>query len=109
MVRVRFAPSPTGSLHLGNALVAVANRNFADERGGSLLLRVDDTDAGRGAPGMEETLVAELEWLGVRADEGPIRQSERANEHLAAAARLVASGAAFEDDGAIRFRFGSSP
>src|SRR5215208_3114036 len=47
MVRVRFAPSPTGSLHLGGALVAVANRRFADEQGGTLLLRIDDTDPAR--------------------------------------------------------------
>jgi glutamyl-tRNA synthetase len=109
LVRVRFAPSPTGSLHLGNALVAVANRNFADEHGGSLVLRIDDTDTGRGEPGVEDAVAAELEWLGVRPDEGPVRQSERADEHLAAAARLVALGAAFEDDGAIRVRFAGSP
>ena len=53
-VRVRFAPSPTGSLHLGNALTAVANRRFADEHGGVLVLRIDDTDASRTVPGGEE-------------------------------------------------------
>ena len=59
-VRVRFAPSPTGSLHLGNALTAVANRHFADEHGGVLLLRIDDTDPSRTVEGGEATIVADL-------------------------------------------------
>ena len=103
MVRVRFAPSPTGSLHVGNALTAVANRHFADERGGALLLRIDDTDAARNVPGGEEALLGELEWLGLRWDEGPVRQSERRDVYRAAAERLLARGDAFEDAGAIRF------
>ena len=81
MVRVRFAPSPTGPLHLGGALTAVANRRFADERGGALLLRIDDTDPARTVPGAEEEILAGLEWLGIRWDEGPVRQSERAERH----------------------------
>ena len=55
-VRVRFAPSPTGSLHLGNALTAVANRRFADEHGGMLVLRIDDTDPSRTIDGGEEAI-----------------------------------------------------
>ncbi len=93
MVRVRFAPSPTGSLHLGNALTAVANRRFADERGGSMLLRIDDTDPARNVPGGEEAILADLEWLGLRFDEGPVRQSERLERYREAAAGL---GARFE-------------
>jgi hypothetical protein len=81
MVRVRFASSPTGSLHLGNALSAVAGRHFADEHGGTLLLRIDDADV----EGAVETVVDELEWLGVPFDEGPLRQSERAVRHCEAA------------------------
>src|SRR3954471_17458412 len=81
MTRVRFAPSPTGSLHVGNALSAVANRNFGDW----LLLRIDDTDAGRNVPGGEEGVLADLRWLGVRFDEGPVRQSSRADRQIAAA------------------------
>ena len=104
MVRVRFAPSPTGSLHLGNALTAVANRRFADDHAGTMLLRIDDTDPARNVPGGEEAIVRDLEWLGLRYDEGPIRQSERAEAHRAAAERLLRSGRAFEDGGAIRFR-----
>ena len=85
MTRVRFAPSPTGSLHLGNALSAVANRRFADEHVGVLLLRIDDTDASRAAPGGAEAILADLEWLGLRWDEGPLRQSERHVRHREAA------------------------
>ena len=87
MVRVRFAPSPTGSLHLGGALTAVANRRFADEHGGALVLRIDDTDVARAVPGAEEEILRELEWLGVAWDEGPLRQSERAERHVEAAGR----------------------
>ncbi|HET7567268.1 MAG TPA: glutamate--tRNA ligase family protein [Gaiellaceae bacterium] len=99
MVRVRFAPSPTGSLHLGNALGAVANRRFADEHGGRLLLRIDDTDPARNAAGGAEAIVADLEWLGVGWDEGPVRQSERHVRHREAA-HLVGEPDA---EGALRF------
>ena len=81
MVRVRFAPSPTGTLHVGNALSAVANRRFGDW----LLLRLDDTDAARNVPGGEEAIVEDLRWLGIEWDDGPVRQSERASRHMAAA------------------------
>ena len=77
MVRVRFAPSPTGSLHLGNALTAVANRRFADAQGGTFVLRIDDTDPARTVEGGEAALLDDLERLGVPFDEGPVRQSER--------------------------------
>jgi len=72
MVRVRFAPSPTGTLHVGNALSAVANRRIGDW----MLLRLDDTDAARNVPGGEEAIVEDLSWLGIAWDEGPVRQSE---------------------------------
>jgi tRNA synthetases class I (E and Q), catalytic domain len=84
MKKVRFAPSPTGSLHVGNALAAVANRNFGDH----LLLRIDDTDAARNVPGGEEKILRDLEWLGIAWDEGPVRQSERQELYRAAAERL---------------------
>jgi glutamyl-tRNA synthetase len=84
MRRARFAPSPTGSLHVGNALSAVANRGFADH----LLLRIDDTDPARNVPGGEEALLRDLEWLGVEWDEGPVRQSERRERHVEAARQL---------------------
>ncbi|HLX33182.1 MAG TPA: glutamate--tRNA ligase family protein [Gaiellaceae bacterium] len=83
-VRVRFAPSPTGSLHLGNALSAVANRGFGDW----MLLRIDDTDPRRNVAGGLEAIVADLEWLGIGWDEGPVRQSDRADRHREAGAPL---------------------
>jgi glutamyl/glutaminyl-tRNA synthetase len=84
MSRVRFAPSPTGSLHVGNALSAVANREFGDW----FLLRIDDTDVARNVPGGEETIRADLEWLDVEWDEGPVRQSDRQDIYREAAAQL---------------------
>jgi hypothetical protein len=83
-VRVRFAPSPTGSLHLGNALSAVANRRLGDW----MLLRIDDTDPARNLPGGEEAILRDLEWLGVAWDAGPVRQSERAERHREVGAPL---------------------
>jgi glutamyl-tRNA synthetase len=76
-VKVRFAPSPTGTLHLGNALSAVANRRLGDW----MLLRIDDTDPTRNVPGGEEAILGDLAWLGIGWDEGPVRQSDRAERH----------------------------
>src|SRR2546429_1036657 len=84
MKRVRFAPSPTGSLHVGNALSAVANRRLGDW----MLLRIDDTDPARNVPGGEEEILRDLEWLGLAWDEGPVRQSERQDRYREAAAEL---------------------
>jgi glutamyl-tRNA synthetase len=84
MKRVRFAPSPTGSLHVGNALSAVANRRLGDW----MLLRIDDTDPARNIPGGEEAIIEDLRWLGVEWDEGPVRQSERQARYREAASRL---------------------
>src|SRR5215208_5243431 len=84
MPRVRFAPSPTGSLHVGNALSAVANRRIGDW----MLLRIDDTDPTRNMPGGEEEIIRDLEWLGLAWDEGPVRQSERQERYREAAAPL---------------------
>jgi glutamyl-tRNA synthetase len=64
---------------VGNALTAVANRTFADARAGTLVLRIDDTDASRTVPGGEDAILADLAWLEVPFDEGPLRQSEREN------------------------------
>ena len=84
MVRVRFAPSPTGSLHIGNALSAVANRRLGDW----MLLRIDDTDPARNIAGGEEAILRDLEWLGLSWEAGPVRQSERAVRHREAAEPL---------------------
>src|SRR5262249_16943541 len=70
---------------LGSALSAVANRTFADEHGGTFLLRIDDTDPARNVPGGAEAIVADLEWLGLRWDEGPLLQSSREGRHRRAA------------------------
>ena len=102
-VRVRFAPSPTGSLHLGNALTAVANRRFVDESGGVLVLRIDDTDPTRTIAGGEEAILDDLAWLGVAFDQGPLRQSERGGVYGdAIEAALSAGSVARDDDGSIR-------
>src|SRR6187431_911577 len=84
MKRVRFAPSPTGSLHVGNALSAVANRGLGDW----MLLRIDDTDPQRNVPGGEEEIIRDLEWLGLAWDDGPVRQSERQDRYREAGAKL---------------------
>ncbi len=94
-VRVRFAPSPTGSLHLGSALTALLNLLFARSRGGPMLLRIDDTDAERSQPELEQGILDDLRWLGIGWDEGPLRQSERADRHRDAAA--LARGAVVRD------------
>ena len=106
-VRVRFAPSPTGSLHLGNALTATANRRFADERGGVLVLRIDDTDSTRTVAGGEEAILHDLAWLHIGFEEGPVRQGERGDLYAEAAERSVAANAAERDtEGAVRLRGG---
>src|SRR5919202_577330 len=84
MKRVRFAPSPTGSLHVGNALSAVANRRLGDW----MLLRIDDTDPARNVSGGEEKILRDLHWLGLGWDEGPVRQSERQERYREAAEPL---------------------
>jgi glutamyl-tRNA synthetase len=100
--RVRFAPSPTGSLHVGNALSAVANRRFGDW----LLLRIDDTDPARNLEGGEEGVLEDLGWLGVDWDEGPVRQSSRAARHLEAAR---AAGLPQRFDGVMLWRDDGTP
>jgi hypothetical protein len=108
MIRVRFAPSPTGTLHVGNALSAVANRRFGDY----LLLRIDDTDAARNRAGGEEEILSDLRWLGLAWDEGPVRQSERAARHLEAARsagvpRIFDGTTLWREDGSPTFHLAS--
>jgi len=99
-VRVRFAPSPTGSLHVGGARTALFNYLYAKRRGGTFVLRVEDTDQARSTRASEESMIADLKWLGLDWDEGPdiggpcepYRQSERGEIYLALANRLVESG-----------------
>ena len=94
-VRVRFAPSPTGYLHVGGARTALFNWLFARQRGGTMILRVEDTDAERNKPELVEGILEGLKWLGVDWDEGPIYQSQRTALYREAAEKLLANGSAF--------------
>lgn len=97
-IRVRFAPSPTGYLHVGGARTALFNWLFARGRGGTMILRIEDTDAERNRPELIEGVVDSLRWLGVDWDEGPYFQSQRLELHREAAIKLAASGAAYYCD-----------
>lgn len=90
-ILVRFAPSPTGLLHVGNARTAMLNHLFARRENGRFLLRIDDTDTERSKPEHEAAIVADLAWLGIGHDLFA-RQTERADEHRAAGERLKAEG-----------------
>src|SRR6266700_6033743 len=93
--RVRFAPSPTGYLHVGGARTALFNWLFARHFGGTLVLRIEDTDLERSTPEMVEGILQGLRWLGLDWDEGPYYQTQRLSLYLAAADRLIESGAAY--------------
>ena len=94
-VRTRFAPSPTGHVHIGNMRVAIYNWLFARNQGGSFLLRVEDTDRERSTPEAIETLLNAMEWLGLDVDEEPLYQSHRMDLHLAEADALIERGLAY--------------
>jgi glutamyl-tRNA synthetase len=95
--RLRFAPSPTGALHIGGARTALYNWLAARHEGGSLVLRIEDTDRERSTPENVEQILDAMRWLELDWDEGPISQAERAPSHAAALARLLESGAAYRD------------
>lgn len=114
MVRVRFAPSPTGLLHVGGARTALFNYVFARKHGGKFILRIEDTDRERSTKENEEDIKKQLRWLGMHWDEGPdiggssgpYFQSQRIDKHLATADELIRRGKAYKDDGgAVRFRY----
>jgi glutamyl-tRNA synthetase len=94
-VRTRFAPSPTGYLHLGGARTALFNWAFARRHGGVLVLRLEDTDRKRSTREAEAAVLEGLRWLGIDWDEGPLRQSERAERYAAAIERLLEAGRAY--------------
>jgi glutamyl-tRNA synthetase len=110
--RVRFAPSPTGYLHVGGARTALFNWLYARRHGGVFVLRIEDTDVERSSDEMVTGILDGLRWLGLDWDEGPdvdgphapYFQSQRLEKYRAAARGLVDSGKAFVDDGAIRFK-----
>ena len=102
-VRVRFAPSPTGPLHIGGVRTALYNYLFARRHGGKMILRIEDTDSQRFVPGAEEYIIESLKWCGIEIDEGvgvggphaPYRQSERRDIYLKYAKQLVDAGWAY--------------
>ena len=94
-VRVRFAPSPTGYLHVGGARTALFNWLFARRKRGTMILRIEDTDAERNKPELVEGIVDGLRWLGVDWDEGPYYQSQRTELYRAAAEKCLSNGSAF--------------
>lgn len=96
-VRVRFAPSPTGYLHMGGARTALFNWLFARKMGGKFILRIEDTDLQRSSEEMIRGILEGMEWLGLNYDEGPFYQSEYADQHRAAAYQLLESGWAYRD------------
>jgi glutamyl-tRNA synthetase len=103
-MRVRFAPSPTGVLHIGGARTALYNWLLARGQGGTLVLRIEDTDRERSTPENVEQILEALRWLELDWDEGPLSQWERRDSHSEAVERLLESGHAYEDEGAVRFR-----
>lgn len=103
-MRVRFAPSPTGELHVGGARTALYNWLLARGSGGSFVLRIEDTDRERSTAENRDRILEALRWLELDWDEGPYSQAERAPRHLEAIEQLLASGHAYEDEGAVRFR-----
>jgi glutamyl-tRNA synthetase len=94
-IRVRFAPSPTGYLHVGGARTALFNWLFARGQRGTMLLRIEDTDAERNKPELVNGILEGLKWLGVDWDEGPFYQSQRTALYLEAARKCLANGTAF--------------
>ena len=112
MPRLRFAPSPTGYLHVGGARTALFNWLYARRHGGVFVLRIEDTDVERSSEEMVTGILDGLRWLGLDWDEGPETggphapyfQSQRLDRYRAAAEQLLASGNAYRDEGAIRFK-----
>src|SRR6266480_3460750 len=96
-VRVRFAPSPTGYLHIGAARSALFNWLYARKTGGKFLLRIEDTDLQRSTEESTRSIIEGLEWLGLNYDEELVFQSANAPRHRTAAEQLVAAGKAYRD------------
>lgn len=116
-VRVRVAPSPTGSLHVGTARTALYNELFAKQHGGQFIIRIEDTDRERSLPEYEATILEGLKWLGLEWDEGPdcggrcmyYRQSERASLHFVAIQQLLDAGKAVKVEGSNAIKLVVTP
>ena len=110
--RVRFAPSPTGSLHIGGAHTALFNWLYARHTGGTFVLRIEDTDKERSTSEYEQSIMDGMSWMGLYWDEGPdkpgkygpYRQSERMELYTKYAEQLLEAGLAYKDDGAVLFK-----
>jgi glutamyl-tRNA synthetase len=96
-VRVRFAPSPTGYLHIGSARTALFNYLYARKQGGKFLLRIEDTDIARSTEESTRSILEGLAWLGLDHDEGIVFQSDNADKHRAIAVKLLEEGKAYRD------------
>ena len=111
-VRVRFAPSPTGSLHIGGAHTALFNWLYARHNGGTFVLRIEDTDRERSTAEYEQSIMDGMRWMGLDWDEGPdkpgkygpYRQSERMDLYTKYADQLLEAGLAYKEDGAVLFK-----
>lgn len=123
-IRVRFAPSPTGSLHIGGARTALFNWLYARHMGGKFILRIEDTDAARNSQDAMDAIIGGLHWLGIDWDEGPITgdatgackgdrgpyfQSQRRDNYQQRVSALQSRDLAYERDGAIYFRMSKDP
>jgi glutamyl-tRNA synthetase len=95
MIRVRFAPSPTGTLHIGSARTALFNWLYARHTGGQFLLRIEDTDPERSTEASLESVLEAMEWMGLEYDEEMILQTSRVDEHIALAEKMLAEGKAY--------------
>jgi glutamyl-tRNA synthetase len=95
-VRTRFAPSPTGSLHIGGARTAIFNWLFSRHHGGEFILRIEDTDRSRSTEESIDEITDAMKWLGLEWDEGPFRQSDRLEKYKEFANKLLASGHAYK-------------
>ncbi len=104
--RLRFAPAPTGYLHIGSARTALFNWLYARHTGGELVLRIEDTNAELARPELIDNIYESLQWLGIDWDGEPVRQSMRSELYEAAVNKLLADDRAYVDDGAVRFRVG---
>src|SRR5438552_13842085 len=123
-VRVRFAPSPTGFLHIGGARTALFNWLYARHTGGTFILRIEDTDAARNTQEAVEVILQGLRWLGLDWDEGPITgdatgpskgdygpyfQSQRAEIYRRRVEGLLSRGLAYEQEGTVKFKMPQAP
>lgn len=103
-IRVRFAPSPTGYLHIGGVRTALFNYLYARQQGGKFLLRIEDTDQQRSTPEFEQEILDSMKWLGLDWDEDLVHQSKRLDRYREVAQELVTKGLAYEFEGAIKFK-----